>query len=268
MSTAVLMPGCSVKTKKLAGARAEISGYCVRHTSTDEPDCVGDFFTRDSDLGEKYIKSLPLMIDHGHGEFGKEILADLTFRRDEKGLFVRGQLDLMNPRHVKVYEVGRAGNWKWSTSSLAQHIERKAIKVGDKTVFFLRRWFAREASLTAAACDAQTSAQAIPVKHFKPVPLQNLLAMTPAERFEWEKLKTQTHLQRALDDGIALSEETIRSFGLIGNDWLQTQARLHAGHQADRNCGCHQIKVAGVESMPADRYERARRGRMRIPCGW
>lgn len=271
MSIAVLMPGCgTVKTKKLAGSRGEISGYCVRFTTPSEVDCVRDFFDARSELGIQYLKSLPLMLDHGRGETGQRILGDLSFRKDAKGLHVRGSLDLSDPILAKIFEGAMSGILGWSTSSLSQFIERVAVKVADKeTVYWLKRWHVGEASLTAKACDTRTSAAAtLPLKSFKPVPLADLLEMTPGERFLWEKNRTAAHLQRALDDGAELSPEIRQRFGLLGNDWLRNQAELHSQNPAERNCGCHQTKVAGLESTPANRYELARVARvagMRIP---
>src|SRR5687768_18422296 len=94
----MITPGAAVKCAKFAGGLGKVSGYLVRHSDENEVDCVLDFFTEHSRLGLEYITKIPLTLDHGRGELGQRILADLSFRRDRKGLFVSTEFDLNEDR--------------------------------------------------------------------------------------------------------------------------------------------------------------------------
>jgi hypothetical protein len=276
MSSALVMGGSAVKTKTLAGARGLIEGYSIRFSEPPDVDCEGDYFPEDVDLGLKYLNpecGMPLQVDHGHGELGKMVVTDLSFRRDKRGLFVSGEIDLNDPIRKKLFEWAQSGTVNWSTSSLWQNIRKVKEKFGDKSVNRIVQWYPRESSITARGCDARTEARAtLSLKNFRPaVSLTESLQMSVSERLEFERAKTRVHLQNLLDEGGELSPDVIRRFGLLSNSWLQNQAGVYARNQADRSCLCHQSKVAGLESTQQERFqpsERGRRGRMRIPCGW
>jgi hypothetical protein len=246
-------------------------------------DCVGDRFDNESYLAlDDGRRRIDLLFEHGADPVvGLRVLSKATFRIDRnRGVFVKAKLDLTDNLNQKVYEASLSGNMGFSSATSPHRVERIAEKkVGDQIFYWLKTWPIIELSITPRACSTETPAQAtIPSKTaFDPLPLDQLIAMSPDERLQWEKQKTAAAMQRAIDAGEELSLEIRRRFSLVDPSWLNTQSRLHRANQTT-GCKCgvdkgeiEELKRRLARYESADRYASQRLARvartasMRIP---
>lgn len=211
-------------------------------------DCVGDRFDHTSYLAlDDGRRRIDLLFEHGQDPVvGLKVLSKASFRIDRsRGVIVKAKLDLTDNLNQKIYEASLSGNMGFSSATSPHRVERIAEKkVGDRILYFLKTWPIIELSVTPRSCSTETPAQAtIPAKTaFNPMPLDQLLRMSPGERLQWQKQKVAAAMQRAIDSGEELSSEIRRRFSLVDPSWLNTQSRLH---RASQTAGCNKCGDQG-----------------------
>lgn len=281
---ALFAPGGFVKCKR-DGSVGFIEGVGVPFSPFGHGyDCVGDRFDHETYLAlDDGRRRIDLLFEHGQDPVvGLKVLSKASFRIDRsRGVFVKAKLDLTDNLNQKIYEASLSGNMGFSSATSPHRVERIAEKkVVDQIFYWLKTWPLIEISVTPRSCSTETPAQAtIPAKTaFNPIPLDQLLRMSPGERLQWQKQKVAAAMQRALDSGEELSPEIRRRFSLVDPSWLNTQSRLHRASQTAAACKCgvdqgeiEELKRRLARYESADRYASQRLARvarsasMRIP---
>ncbi len=129
--------------KALSEDGSRIGGYLVVFGSPDQRDLTGEYFHKATDLGLGIYPRLPMLYHHGADrEIGGEMIGVIdTFKMDDLGLWVEGQLDKRS-RYVRaIQQLVAKGALSFSSGSLPHLVVKSVDGRIDK-------WWLVEASLT------------------------------------------------------------------------------------------------------------------------
>lgn len=124
-------------------------GYLVRYSTADDPDLVGDYFTKSTEFFLEDGQNIPLLYDHGlNRTLKKTKIGRATVSFDDVGLFIKGELDVRN-KWVKAVNDKLLSKGKLGLSSgAASHmVERRQVKKGVNEIL---SWGIAEGSATPA----------------------------------------------------------------------------------------------------------------------
>lgn len=141
-------------------SKGGFEGYLVRFSSAEDPDLVGDFFTKGTNFYVEDEFMLPVMYDHGLNSTlkGRKIgRAKVSF--DDVGLFIKGELDLRDEYEKAIYDqlivAGKAG----LSSGAARHMTAKSeVRKGISEIL---SWGVAEASITPAPTEPRCGVQSL-----------------------------------------------------------------------------------------------------------
>jgi len=163
----VLYYGGSVKT--LGGGK--VGGYLVRFTTPDDPDLVGEFFTRDTDYGDATESAV--YYQHGADPVvGKRRLGKATLRPDDFGVWAEAQLNLRDEYEKFIYQMADQGKMAYSSGTAPHLVEYQPA--GKAT--WIKAWpLGLDATLTPTPAEPRNTV--IPLKAY----LSELQKQTPHE---------------------------------------------------------------------------------------
>lgn len=138
----------------------KVGGYLVRFSGPNDPDLVGDFFTKDTDFGT--ARESPVLYHHGQDATIKSArLGHGTLKVDGVGVWLEGQLELRNEYEEAIFEMAKQGKLGWSSGTASHLVEREAVGKS----WFIKSWpLGLDASLTPTPCEPRT--KAIPLKSY------------------------------------------------------------------------------------------------------
>lgn len=178
---------------KALDENGKIGGYLVRFTDADHKDLDGEYFVKDTYLGNREGDGADTIFHHAQplpvkvavsAEVAAELHAmrDYVFtpvktKRDAVGLWAETVMDLANSYEKAVFNLAKKGKIGWSSGAVS-HLVRK------DTDGKITRWPIGEASLTPTPADALN--RAIPIKSLAGVKFVSLIdeGETPATQDE------------------------------------------------------------------------------------
>lgn len=127
-------------------------GYLVRFSSADDPDLVGDFFTKSTEFFVEDGAVIPILYDHGlNATMKKTKIGRATVSYDDAGLFIKGELETRENYEAFVKEINsklvKAKKAGLSSGAASHMVERKQVKKGVNEIL---SWGIAEGSITPA----------------------------------------------------------------------------------------------------------------------
>jgi len=157
----------------------KIGGYLVRFSTERDPDLVGDFFTKDSDLGVEPGSRLPVYYQHGYDpHFKSKRIGRASVEYQDVGIWLEAQLEMRDEYERGLMELAEAGKLGWSSGAAGHLVERE--QVGKS--WHITSWPIAEASLTPTPAEPRNAA--VSVKS-----IYNDIEQEPAKEPEPETIK-------------------------------------------------------------------------------
>lgn len=130
----------------------KFEGYLVRFSSADDPDLVGDYFTKSTEFFVEDGATIPILYDHGLNlTMKKTKIGRATVKYDDAGLFIKGELQYRKSYEAFLKEIEKelikpkkAG---LSSGAASHMVERKQVKKGVNEIL---TWGIAEGSITPA----------------------------------------------------------------------------------------------------------------------
>lgn len=130
----------------------KVGGYLVRFSTAEDPDLVGDFFTKDTDL--HYPSEMPVLYNHGLDKtIKKRVIGKASVTIDEVGAWTESQLNLRDEYEKEIYKLVEAGKLGYSSGALSHLVEREPAGKAA----FIKSWFVGEVSLTPTPAEPRNS---------------------------------------------------------------------------------------------------------------
>lgn len=146
-----------------------LRGCLVRFTGPDEPDLVGEYFTKETDLGG--ANRVGVYYQHGYDEALKNRrLAVGEIETDEVGAWIEFQLEMRDAYERAIYGLAEKGKLALSSGAVAHLVETVPVE-GYDDVRFIKSWPVGEASITPTPADPGTANVLQPMKSYQ---VQNL----------------------------------------------------------------------------------------------
>ena len=148
----------------------KIGGYLVRFSTEDDPDMVGDYFTKETDFGEH--ENAPIYYQHGlDKKMGKRKLGLATHKLDEFGVWAESQLNLRDKYENFIYAMVEGGKMGWSSATARHLIERQ----NTAKATWIKSWpLGLDDTLTPHPAEPRN--EVIPLKSWQPEELEITLA--------------------------------------------------------------------------------------------
>lgn len=134
-----------LELKTTSDGHYRIAGYGIVFGGSD---LVGDVFTRETDVGNRSLKNLPVLYDHGMASFKGRIGKVTDSAVDEIGHWFEAELDKSSQYAQQVVELVRKGALGLSTRALDTLVEREGG--------ILKTWYPVEISLTTTPAEPRT----------------------------------------------------------------------------------------------------------------
>ena len=123
----------------------KVGGYLVRYGNPDEPDLVGDYFTKDTDLGLEEGSKVPVYYEHGFDNVLKNRkIGRGTIKFDDAGAWLDAQLEMRDDYERMLYKMAEDGKLGWSSGAASHLVERELVGKSH----YIKSWVVAEASLT------------------------------------------------------------------------------------------------------------------------
>ncbi len=130
-----------------------IQGYLVIFGNSDQPDLVGDYFTKDTDFWDEVLpKERPLTWAHAHDDAtnGEPIIGQIVdMGADAIGKWYEAQMDKAHQYWAAIQKLIGAGVLGTSSDSAPQYVQREQ----RGKAFWLKRWPIFAAALTPEPCE-------------------------------------------------------------------------------------------------------------------
>ena len=152
--------GGEIKALGEKDGKGGFEGFLVRYSDSENPDLVGDFFTKSTELYVEDGAIIPVLYDHGLNATlkGRKIGRAKTEYKDA-GLFIKGELDLRDDFEKAVYEdLVKKGKTGLSSGAASHMVRRK--KSDKKGVHEILSWGVAEASITPAHTELENTVEA------------------------------------------------------------------------------------------------------------
>ena len=136
----------------------KVGGYLVRYSTDQDPDLVGDFFTKDTDLGIETGSRVPVYYQHGYDPVLKtRRLTRATAEFQDIGVWLEAQLEMRDEYERGLMELAEAGKLGWSSGAAGHLVERD--QVGKS--WHIKSWPIAEASLTPTPAEPRNTAVSV-----------------------------------------------------------------------------------------------------------
>lgn len=185
-------------------------GYLVRYSDENDPDLVGDFFTKSTEFFVEDGAVIPLLYDHGlNPTMKKTKIGRAKVSYTDEGLFIKGELETADNYQKFVKEIkdklinpGKAG----LSSGAASHlVTRKQIKKGLNEIL---HWGIAEGSVTPAATEPKNVA--VSLKSYFDERPEDPIAVGEEEEFKTIKQEGNKFVLYSKDGSKKLGEHDTR----------------------------------------------------------
>ena len=148
-----------------ATGKGVVEGYLVRFGSPNDTDLENDYFTKSTDFGIEFTDSTPhkigLYYNHGMDKtLRTKKIGYAEMKMDDKGIWLRGQLDMADEYNKMIYEMAKQGKIGLSSGAASHMVERE--KMGK--AYEIKRWALAEASLTPTPAESRNMVAAKKIK--------------------------------------------------------------------------------------------------------
>lgn len=145
----------------------KFGGYLVRFTTAEDPDLVGDFFTKSTEFYIEDGDPLPIIYDHGLNKTIKNRkIGRASVKFTDAGLWVDGELNMRDEYEKAIYDkLVVAGKSGLSSGAASHLVTRKAVK-GKDGVSEILTWGLAEGSITVAPTEPRNTAHAYSLKSY------------------------------------------------------------------------------------------------------
>lgn len=152
--------GGEIKALEEKDGKGGFEGYLVRYSDSENPDLVGDYFTKSTELYLEDGAVIPVLYDHGlNATLKRRKIGRAKVEHTEVGLFVKGELDLRDDFEKAVYgELVKKGKTGLSSGAASHMVTRK--KSNKKGVHEILTWGIAEASITPAHTELENTVEA------------------------------------------------------------------------------------------------------------
>jgi HK97 family phage prohead protease len=142
-------------------SNGSVSGYLVRFGSPNDTDLENDYFTKSTDFGVDLSngKEAGIGLYYNHGMDSKiktNKIGYAQIKMDDKGIWLRGQLDMADDYSKMIYEMAKMGKLGLSSGAASHMVERE--RMGKS--FEIKRWPVAEASLTPTPAEHRNKVEA------------------------------------------------------------------------------------------------------------
>lgn len=139
----------------------KVSGYLVRFGAPNDTDLEKDYFTKGTDFGVDLSggkeAGIGLYYNHGMDPLLKtKKIGYAQIKMDDKGVWLRGQLDMADEYNKMIYEMAKMGKLGLSSGAASHMVERE--KMGKS--YEIKRWALAEASLTPTPAEHRNMVEA------------------------------------------------------------------------------------------------------------
>jgi hypothetical protein len=146
----------------------KVGGYLVLFSGPDDPDLVGDFFTKSTNYGP-HETSL-VYYSHGlNGKLERQELGQVSLKSDDLGIWVEGEINKANKYAKKILELAKQGKLGWSSGTAGHLVEKSPVKnaKGEIIAHQITKWpLGLDASLTPTPCEPRTRPDIMPIKAY------------------------------------------------------------------------------------------------------
>jgi len=145
----------------------KFGGYLVRFTTAEDPDLVGDFFTKSTEFYIEDGDPIPIIYDHGLNKtLLKRKIGRANVKFTDAGLWVEGELSLRDEYEKAIYDKLIVAGKSGLSSGAASHlVTRKDVK-GKEGVSEILSWGLAEGSITVAPTEPRNTAHAYTLKSY------------------------------------------------------------------------------------------------------
>lgn len=152
--------GGEIKALEEKDGKGGFEGYLVRYSDSENPDLVGDYFTKSTELYLEDGAVIPVLYDHGlNATLKRRKIGRARVEYTDVGLFVKGELDLRDDFEKAVYnELVKKGKTGLSSGAASHMVTRK--KSNKKGVHEIVSWGTAEASITPAHTELENTVEA------------------------------------------------------------------------------------------------------------
>lgn len=152
------------------------SGLGVIYSSENDPDLVGEFFTKNTRCGLQPGNVVNTFYRHGQNpKLGRKQLTVASFSEEREGIRFTGRLDLTDPFQQRIDRLIEKGKMGLSTGSMG-HLTSKEQR-GKAAE--LTSWPIGELSITPTPCEPRTMQRLIPLK--------SLMGLSEFDLDAWEE---------------------------------------------------------------------------------
>lgn len=152
--------GGEIKALEEKDGKGGFEGFLVRYSDSENPDLVGDFFTKSSELYVEDGAVIPVLYDHGlNATLKRRKIGRAKVEHQDVGLFVRGELDLRDDFEKAIYDdLVKKGKTGLSSGAASHMVTRK--KSDKKGIHEILQWGIAEASITPAHTELENTVEA------------------------------------------------------------------------------------------------------------
>ncbi len=142
-------------------SNGKVSGYLVRFGAPEDTDLERDYFTKGTDFGidlsDGKEAGIGLYYNHGMDPILRtQKIGYAQIKMDDKGIWLRGQLDMADDYQKMIYEMAKMGKLGLSSGAASHMVERE--KMGKS--YQIKRWTLAEASLTPQPAEYRNKVEA------------------------------------------------------------------------------------------------------------
>lgn len=152
--------GGEIKALEEKDGKGGFEGFLVRYSDSENPDLVGDYFTKSTELFVEDGTFIPVLYDHGlNATLKRRKIGRAKTSYKDAGLFIQGELDLRDDFEKAVYEeLVKKGKAGLSSGAASHMVARK--KSDKKGISEILEWGVAEASITPAHTELENTVEA------------------------------------------------------------------------------------------------------------
>ncbi len=170
----------------------KVGGYLVRFSSEDDPDLVGDYFTKDTDFGSS--RQTDILYNHAlDGTLKGRVLGQGDLSIDNVGVWVQAQLALADDYEKAIFDMVKKGKLRWSSGTAPHLVER--VPMGNAK--WIKTWkLGLDATLTPTPAEPRAVAVALKSLEEQSMEEQELETVTQAGNEEIKALRNELETLR------------------------------------------------------------------------
>ena len=208
----------------------------IAYGNPSHKDLGGDYFTRETDFGDRYVKTLKAYYDHDaatnpYMSDDARLIGRATFvEEDELGRWYLFELDKANEYNRYILQLAQKGVLGASTQAYPASVVRHADG-------FIARWHESEATLTVMPMNPDTRGRTYAYKSLNAVPLKaidlsvtNGMVVAARRALEWRR----EFGRGGTSVGIETARQIINNRRLTPERWVRMYS-FFSRHEVDKN---------------------------------